>query len=148
LGKTKECHEKGVKHLSSLPLSIKMNWFLQKNETKEKNSSNFLSLLKKGTNKCGRKAKKVREFSNIEVMTVMRYLTMTTTPSAFIVKTCIVSPPNAGSHAPNVTIGSTTHVWVLTATMTRPSTTPLNPHLKFLRYLHILLLLLLISFIN
>jgi len=33
---------------------------------------------------------------------------MTATPSAFTVKTGILSPPNAESHAPNVTIGSTT----------------------------------------
>ena len=64
-----------------------------------------------------------------------------TMPSDFTVKTGILNLLKAGSHAPNVIIGLTTHVQVLTATMMRPSTSPLNPYLKFFRYIHTLLLL-------
>jgi hypothetical protein len=67
---------------------------------------------------------------------------MMTMPGAFTVKTGILSPMNVGSHAPNVTIGSTTHVWALTVTITRPSTINLNLYLKFSRYIHTLLLFL------
>jgi len=37
---------------------------------------------------------------------------MTVMPKAFTIKTGILSPPNVESHAPNVTIGSTTRVGV------------------------------------
>jgi len=65
---------------------------------------------------------------------------MMTMPSAFTVKTGILSSMNVGSHAPNITIGSTTHVWALTVMITRPSTTNLNLYLKFSRYIHTLFL--------